>query len=133
MPSVVARTHSFLSPLEDVARCSACTPGKLLTCFGFAVTSILMTVVSHGWPVLRSLGCVWLESGLWVVAVLNLCSGTSSGAVLMQLVLRNPDLRLWEKTSSWMAKDTDSTRSPSELAACLPPVTSSLGYLTSAI
>lgn len=40
---------------------------------------------------------------------------------------------MWEKTSSWMAEDTNNTRSPSELSTCPPPVTSSLGYLRSAI
>lgn len=37
-----------------------------------------------------------LESGSWVVAILDLCLGTSSGAVLMQVVLCNPDLDVGE-------------------------------------
>lgn len=85
--------------------------------------------VSREWPVLQSLGCMhW--SGLWVVALLKLCSGTSSGAVLTQLVLG----RVTHQTFGCGRKPAVGwPRIPTELAACPPPVTSSLGYLRSAI
>lgn len=114
---LVAWTHSFFFPFEDKAYDSACTSAKLLPCFGFAVTLTLMIIMFHGglffgawgvwsWRVVRR----WLP--YWICV-----EGQAVGLCWCRLCCVTL-IWLWEKTSSWMAEATDSTRSPSELAAC---------------